>query len=904
MVQPNKSEIKKMLLKNKNILLLLLATVFVLFCPPAEAATIHVDDDYSSPVNYSCDDRTGAADDPYCKIQDAIDVAQHGDTVLVHSGNYAENIVFPAKAITVQAENGPKVTIIDGSHPAEASQGSGVTFAPGGDSDSILSGFTITGGSGTKVLEDFYGGGIYCQGSSPVIANCIITGNTLATYFSDGGGIYSDNDSSPTIINCTITGNSAGDYGGGISCGGSSTITNCTIAGNSADYGAGISCDVGSSPEIINCVITGNKARSNGGGIYCEKSSLTTITNCTLSGNLADYGGAIYCFLDSSVTLLNSILWGNSANKSGDEILLDDSSSSLTMSYSNIPLSSIIGLGNKLFENIINSAPLFVDPHSAIEAPTLAGDYHLQSASPCIDAGTSTGAPNSDIEETSRPQDGDGLGAGSTGDGSDYDIGAYEFDRNACTPGTIQSCDTGFSGVCATGTQTCSEDGEWGACIQNQQPSEEVCDEIDNDCDGDVDEGLKNTYYYDGDADGYGDYQNSLQACSAPQGYVSDNTDCDDAVAEVNPGVIEICDEADNDCDGWFDEGCSQPIFDVTIDLDAEPISICFIPDQPLPVNPMVSREIGTGTVQHGTEEIPTTKQELEVFPSYDGSCEEQPLYCVDYTPSQEDNEIKIKITEGDPPIITGDPGTQIASFMADPFYNRLDYFCLDNDIGGVFGVCSTTEEIILEFDAGALANIDGTPWIADPCTMVRVDELDQPPGNNFPDRIVTAPIDINLPQGITLANGRYVTISQKINWPSGWSGYELLNSMTIYYCDNPDDPTPEWKNDGTHPISIQLDKDSSSTGTLTYATSHLSVFAASFKQDSQQTSPDDNGTQSQGGGGGGGGCTIIKDGYQISESSALANTLILFLPLILIGIRWLRKVEVSKSMQNGDREV
>ncbi len=83
----------------------------------------------------------------------------------------------------------------------------------------------------------------------------------------------------------------------------------------------------------------------------------------------------------------------------------------------------------------------------------------------------------------------------------------------------------------------------------------EICDGIDNDCDGQIDEGVKTTYYRNADGDGYGDAAQTTQACAQPSGYVSNNTDCDDSKASVHPGALEIFDGIDNDCNGQIDEG-------------------------------------------------------------------------------------------------------------------------------------------------------------------------------------------------------------------------------------------------------------------------------------------------------------------------------------------------------------
>ena len=83
----------------------------------------------------------------------------------------------------------------------------------------------------------------------------------------------------------------------------------------------------------------------------------------------------------------------------------------------------------------------------------------------------------------------------------------------------------------------------------------EVCDGIDQDCDGNVDEGVLNTYWRDADGDGYGNPSNSTQACSVPNGYVANDDDCDDSRDYSYPGAPEVCDGRDNDCDGSIDEG-------------------------------------------------------------------------------------------------------------------------------------------------------------------------------------------------------------------------------------------------------------------------------------------------------------------------------------------------------------
>ena len=76
----------------------------------------------------------------------------------------------------------------------------------------------------------------------------------------------------------------------------------------------------------------------------------------------------------------------------------------------------------------------------------------------------------------------------------------------------------------------------------------EICDELDNNCDGYADEGVKRFFFADTDQDGFGSTWISIEACTAPPGFVENNLDCNDMEPTAHPQSVEICDEIDNNC--------------------------------------------------------------------------------------------------------------------------------------------------------------------------------------------------------------------------------------------------------------------------------------------------------------------------------------------------------------------
>ncbi len=120
--------------------------------------------------------------------------------------------------------------------------------------------------------------------------------------------------------------------------------------------------------------------------------------------------------------------------------------------------------------------------------------------------------------------------------------------------------------------EECFNKSDYGTCpgktqcqdavvvCQGQKPGPEACNGMDDNCDGQVDEpGALGCaiYYLDADGDGYGGTQEQC-FCAGQEGWVSNRQDCDDTHSGVNPVQVEICDGVDTDCDGQVDDGCDE----------------------------------------------------------------------------------------------------------------------------------------------------------------------------------------------------------------------------------------------------------------------------------------------------------------------------------------------------------
>jgi len=329
-------------------------------------------------------------------IQAGVDMSD--SIVWVTNGTYAlTSEIVVDRAMTVQSVNGPDLTTVDG-------QGSVRCFNLE-DIACTISGFTMTNGHASS-----NGGGVSCRGYTQIITNCILTGNSAVSY---GGGVaqgtlnncelrgnsaeYGGGAYRATLNGCIITGNTATQYGGG-SYGSKyqGELNHCIISGNSATYGGGTCRRI-----LKNCLLINNTASEEGGGACSGY-----LYNCTFSGNTAGTSGGGVSQFYYPLEMYNCVVWGNTAGDQGNDIYFLGSMPTITHTCASDGITNGISA-------CITSAPLFIAASSS--------NYHLSYGSPCIDTGTNLGGIVDDLDNTSRPLDGNWDGTNTT------DMGCYEY---------------------------------------------------------------------------------------------------------------------------------------------------------------------------------------------------------------------------------------------------------------------------------------------------------------------------------------------------------------------------------------------------------------------------------------------------------------------------------------------
>lgn len=391
---------------------------------------------------------------PGDSIQDAIDAAVDGDEIVVAPGTYVEAVDFLGKAITLRSSGGPEVTVIDGTgsfHCAKCVNGEGP--------DTVLDGFTLTGGDASSApTTEFGGGGMFNADSSPTVSHCTFSENAGII----GGGMFNFH-AGPTVSDCLFADNFAVANGAGMSTSyGDPDVIDCTFSRNHTMFFSGAGLDsFDGSPSIIGCLFVGNVAAGDGGGMALHGGA-PVVTGCVFDANVAEAAGAMH-LTDSSVALrqclvvrnvsdpgagaiatsagstvvtdctiagnaggiakssssllsvTNSVLWGNASFQ-----IHETGGRAAAVTYSDVE-DGFPGVGN------IDADPLFVDAE--------AGDYRLAAGSPCIDAADNTAVPpdiTTDLAGNPRFLDVPETPDTGFGDPPIVDMGAYESLGGGC----------------------------------------------------------------------------------------------------------------------------------------------------------------------------------------------------------------------------------------------------------------------------------------------------------------------------------------------------------------------------------------------------------------------------------------------------------------------------------------
>lgn len=186
---------------------------------------------------------------------------------------------------------------------------------------------------------------------------------------------------------------------------------------------------------------------------------------------------------------------------------------------------------------------LYGNPTQTTQSCTSPPSGYVANSSDCNDANASVSPIGT---ETCNSLDDDCDGMTDEGVGTPY-FRDQDSDGYGDPGNSANSCSGPPSGYVSNATD-CND-----AQTSIHPNATEVCNAIDDDCDGAIDDGAGTTFYRDGDGDGYGNASQPIVTCSAPVGFVSNATDCNDSDASIHPGATEAYNSKDDDCDGIVD---------------------------------------------------------------------------------------------------------------------------------------------------------------------------------------------------------------------------------------------------------------------------------------------------------------------------------------------------------------
>jgi len=363
----------------------------------------------------------------------------------------------------------------------------------------------------------------------------------------------------------------------------------CANDGGTEGGGATVVDAGGGSNTWVGNAFIENIGAADGGALRFDTAGPPSVVNNTFVGNGSSDGGHIRAGL-TVADLVNNIFV---EAQDGDGVTQSSTSGTrdfnLWFSNTNQDVGGALDAGD-LGAGAVFEDPLFV-AYSA-DGDCSNDDLSLDVGSPAIDAGDPAlddrdGSP-SDIGAYGGPN---GLPGDADGDGfnalQDCDDGdpAINPDASEICDGVDNNCDGSIDGSDAAGAVAWYPDGDGdgygldageimacydpggftnagGDCADGDPDvnpgAAEICDDLDQNCNDLVDEGVRTAWYADLDGDGYGGGELQLWDCEGGDGLVPGGDDCDDTDPAVNPAATEVCDALDNNCDGDVDEGLER----------------------------------------------------------------------------------------------------------------------------------------------------------------------------------------------------------------------------------------------------------------------------------------------------------------------------------------------------------